>query len=420
MQNKYLKFILVALVVAFVVPQIALATWWNPTTWHFGWLNMVFHFQQTEQKQNKDNPVACTMEAKQCPDGSYVSRQGPKCEFKPCPGERCKKDTDCPTIYCIKAPCPQNKCVNGACKLTEADQTAGWKTYTSNELKYSFKYPAGWRVIPNSVYSAAGFGGLVGYTITTSNSKTPLDNERIDIGGAQIDCQHLVSQDGLKHSPEGLCKTNYPVYTFSTDPKIISVFNTIVNSISDTNQPVVGGDKDAHGCIGSAGYTWCEEKQKCLRSWEEKCEAVNIKVSDIPQGFSKAKDSSRLKGYWKDKSLLVTTYDSIEKQFAGAYLCYDFHNFDDAKIYVIKPDGKKELINSMNSSPLSYLKLKEYMNVNSPGIEPGDYVLSFVGVGYTFQTSFKSVVIGSETRFTDTRERIFEIEPSDYCANNLK
>jgi Flp pilus assembly protein CpaB len=29
---------------------------------------------------------ACTMEAKQCPDGSYVGRQGPKCEFAPCPG----------------------------------------------------------------------------------------------------------------------------------------------------------------------------------------------------------------------------------------------------------------------------------------------------------------------------------------------
>ncbi len=29
--------------------------------------------------------VACTMEAKQCPDGSYVSRQGPHCEFAKCP-----------------------------------------------------------------------------------------------------------------------------------------------------------------------------------------------------------------------------------------------------------------------------------------------------------------------------------------------
>lgn len=35
---------------------------------------------------------------------------------------------------------------------------------------------------------------------------------------------------------------------------------------------VVGGDKDEQGCIGSAGYSWCQEKQKCLRTWEESCE----------------------------------------------------------------------------------------------------------------------------------------------------
>lgn len=33
-----------------------------------------------------DEPgVACTMEAKQCPDGSYVGRQPPSCQFAPCP-----------------------------------------------------------------------------------------------------------------------------------------------------------------------------------------------------------------------------------------------------------------------------------------------------------------------------------------------
>lgn len=31
------------------------------------------------------SPVACTMEAKQCPDGSYVGRTGPNCEFSACP-----------------------------------------------------------------------------------------------------------------------------------------------------------------------------------------------------------------------------------------------------------------------------------------------------------------------------------------------
>jgi hypothetical protein len=34
---------------------------------------------------------------------------------------------------------------------------------------------------------------------------------------------------------------------------------------------LVGNDSEEHGCIGSAGYSWCESKQKCLRVWEEEC-----------------------------------------------------------------------------------------------------------------------------------------------------
>lgn len=35
----------------------------------------------------EDEVVFCTMDAKECPDGSYVSRVAPSCEFAPCPGE---------------------------------------------------------------------------------------------------------------------------------------------------------------------------------------------------------------------------------------------------------------------------------------------------------------------------------------------
>lgn len=36
-----------------------------------------------------------------------------------------------------------------------------------------------------------------------------------------------------------------------------------------TGGPVVGNDKDIHGCIGSAGYSWNEAQQSCLRIWEQ-------------------------------------------------------------------------------------------------------------------------------------------------------
>ncbi len=29
-----------------------------------------------------------------------------------------------------------------------------------------------------------------------------------------------------------------------------------------------GSDRDAHGCIGSAGYRWCARLEKCVRPWE--------------------------------------------------------------------------------------------------------------------------------------------------------
>jgi hypothetical protein len=33
----------------------------------------------------------------------------------------------------------------------------------------------------------------------------------------------------------------------------------------------IGGDRDEHGCLTGAGYTWCEVRGKCLRVWEEPC-----------------------------------------------------------------------------------------------------------------------------------------------------
>ena len=51
-------------------------------------------------------------------------------------------------------------------------------------------------------------------------------------------------------------------------------------SETPTAQPsLIGGDKDAHGCLIAAGYSWCEVKQKCLRTWEEPCVAASASPS---------------------------------------------------------------------------------------------------------------------------------------------
>jgi len=59
----------------------------------------------------------------------------------------------------------------------------------------------------------------------------------------------------------------------SKNPPVVSP--TISPTVSPTikQEILVGNDADEHGCKGSAGYSWCEQKQKCLRVFEEKCEA---------------------------------------------------------------------------------------------------------------------------------------------------
>ncbi|PKH07393.1 hypothetical protein [Moritella sp. Urea-trap-13] len=41
-----------------------------------------------------------------------------------------------------------------------------------------------------------------------------------------------------------------------------------ITACSATQPEVIGGDRDAHGCLPAAGYLWCERTQTCERSWE--------------------------------------------------------------------------------------------------------------------------------------------------------
>ena len=57
---------------------------------------------------------------------------------------------------------------------------------------------------------------------------------------------------------------------------------TVEAPIIPNDEILVGGDRDEHGCIGSAGYSWCEAKGECLRSWEdewdETCDVEGVEV----------------------------------------------------------------------------------------------------------------------------------------------
>lgn len=51
---------------------------------------------------------------------------------------------------------------------------------------------------------------------------------------------------------------------------------------------MAGGSIDEHGCNPTAGYTWCEVKKKCLRTWEEACSEVacTMEAKLCPDGSS--------------------------------------------------------------------------------------------------------------------------------------
>jgi hypothetical protein len=52
-------------------------------------------------------------------------------------------------------------------------------------------------------------------------------------------------------------------------------------AFSQVETPIVGGDRDAHGCIGSAGYTYSQIKKDCIRTFEQK-----IKLSEVANNGS--------------------------------------------------------------------------------------------------------------------------------------
>ena len=66
---------------------------------------------------------ACSMEAKQCPDGSYVGRSGPNCEFAPCPSPIATSTSQIPADLSIN------------------EVLRDWNIYRNYKYGFEIKYP---------------------------------------------------------------------------------------------------------------------------------------------------------------------------------------------------------------------------------------------------------------------------------------
>jgi len=67
----------------------------------------------------------------------------------------------------------------------------------------------------------------------------------------------------------------HPLVTLTIVAIVIGIFTLYLYALkpSPASEPkIIGGDKDSHGCLSGAGYSWCSATNKCIRSWEELCE----------------------------------------------------------------------------------------------------------------------------------------------------
>jgi hypothetical protein len=100
------------------------------------------------------NTVACTMDAMQCPDGSYVGRTGPDCQFV-CPNKTITPVTNTGTVkgaIGLSPACgvimdpPDPNCAFKGYQTTIFFTTSSGKIYKTNsgaDGKYSIKLPIG-------------------------------------------------------------------------------------------------------------------------------------------------------------------------------------------------------------------------------------------------------------------------------------
>lgn len=63
----------------------------------------------------------------------------------------------------------------------------------------------------------------------------------------------------------------------------------------------LGGDRDEHGCIGTAGYVWSEVQKDCIRLFEKGIRTEAVDGSNTSAFIVFSPDSTRLELFFSDK-----------------------------------------------------------------------------------------------------------------------
>ncbi|TAK56866.1 hypothetical protein EPO17_03505 [Patescibacteria group bacterium] len=136
--------------------------------------------RNTQATPSTEEPTVCTMEAKLCPDGSYVGRSGPRCEF---------------------AECPSSNTSSSALK-TYTDSVQGVTFKYPETLSTSYVSPVKWP--PEVALTKTAFSCSPGGSLTSPSGKV----EERKINGNTY-C--------LTTSTEGAAGSTYTSYTYTWD-----------------------------------------------------------------------------------------------------------------------------------------------------------------------------------------------------------
>jgi len=167
-------------------------------------------------------------------------------------------------------------------------------------------------------------------------------------------------------------------------------------SVISPGTTIVGGNKDEHGCVGSAGYSWCGEKNKCLRVFEELCPDVIISLVteantstgiklirvgasqftwNVREGSNFA--SEAIPGiFYKNSDVTFANYQKLERFMASKYQI-DISNEADGVI-----GGLRGYTNNYIACQLSFKHNQMKNTPDAPSEPVGDSLTVELGCGY--------------------------------------
>jgi putative lipoprotein len=154
-----------------------------------------------------------------------------------------------------------------ACQTTKAEPTATVRGEITYHDRIAVPPGAQLEVLLLDVSRADAPSETIG-GVTLSDIGQPPYPFEIAYRPEQIIASHTyVVQARLTHQGRLLFITDqaYPVITRG-HPTEVQIVLKRVGAPPPASTP--GADRDEHGCIGSAGYSWCAKEGKCVRPWE--------------------------------------------------------------------------------------------------------------------------------------------------------